>query len=135
VLRSREYVSWADPLVSNFVPRSLMTLCRCVGNPKGPRSGCSTRPDVLLQQFLRENPRFYATPGDWYRGSRGSDRPVLPEPGYHLVEAGKSFVARHATRSPASATLRMVMHMRRGPRVGRRAKRYQSRSVSEARAA
>ena len=31
---------------------------------KGPRSGCSTRADVLLQEFLRENPRFYAPRGD-----------------------------------------------------------------------
>ena len=58
---------------------------------------------MLLQQFLRENPRFYATPGHWYRGSRRFRPALLAEPGHQHVEAGESFVARLTTRIGAGA--------------------------------
>jgi hypothetical protein len=47
------------------------------------------------------------------------------------VEPGKSLVDKLTTRSTTSTTLRMVMHRRRRPRVWRRVKRYQTRSVRE----
>ena len=58
---------------------------------------------MLLQQFLRENPRFYATPGDWDSGSRRFRPALLPEPGDQHFEAGESFVARLTTRIGARA--------------------------------